>query len=88
MRSKYISVEVEANIDLSDYEDEIIKSLSDEDIVEQVEKRGIRKVYFVEYPSIIGEPKYKVHDILADLAELPHTSSTNQILEALRELME
>jgi hypothetical protein len=90
MRTITIEKEVDIDVDLDDYFDEFMQDASDEDLIEEIEKRGHR-VYkkgipitpFGEQPVEFNNPTdLKRH--LCDIANLGYCISNEELINEIK----
>lgn len=90
MRTITIEKEVDIDVDLDDYFDEFMQDASDEDLIEEIEKRGHR-VYkkgipitpFGEQPIEFNNPT-DLKRYLCDIANLGYCISNEELINEIK----
>lgn len=90
MRTITIEKEVDIDVDLDDYFDEFMQDASDEDLIEEIEKRGHR-VYkkgipitpFGEQPIEFNNPA-DLKRYLCDIANLGYCISNEELINEIK----
>lgn len=90
MRTITIEKEVDIDVDLDDYFDEFMQNASDEDLIEEIEKRGHR-VYkkgipitpFGEQPIEFNNPA-DLKRYLCDIANLGYCISNEELINEIK----
>ena len=90
MRTITIEKEVDIDVDLDDYFDEFMQDASDEDLIEEIEKRGHRVykkgipiTHFGEQPVEFNNPTdLKRH--LCDIANLGYCISNEELINEIK----
>lgn len=82
-RTIFVDVETEAEVDIEEYVDEIIKEATDEELIKEIKSRGYQ---------VSGERtnkfqllcKYDNKRFFCDLLELPYFVSNDELIEEIK----
>ena len=86
MKRKRITVseEVEVDVNLSDYADEIIELISDEELLNEVENRSLNNINVDIISKLQNMQSYEFKRFLCDVVGLSYHSSDEEILKLLK----